>query len=600
MIDTGIDYTHPDLFSNYEKGYDFVDNDNDPQEKDAGTIHGTHVAGVIAANGKMIGIAPDARLFVYRALGPGGRGTTEQVLAAIEQAIKDQVDILNLSLGIQINGPDLPTSLALDAAVKRGIVAVVSSGNSGPELWTVGSPGTSHKAISVGASTPPLMIPYLQYRQRLFRLTPLKKLEKWDFQRSYQIFYGNGKGNEQNRSLVNSLVLLEKGRYSLSEKIEALAKEKVRGAILTGFSEEELFTYGEEVGWEIPLPIYVLAKEDGKTLKNMLKRESIARLVWKREEDVLANFSSRGPVPSTWNIKPDLLAPGVSITSTVPGGYLTLHGTSMAAPHVTGACALIKQAHPNWTPEQIKAALMNTSKPLTKNKTYYRTFEQGAGRIQVDEALHTTTIVEPGAILFGKTTGKPTEVKNRTITVENVSKETIRYTFQPPKQEDMVVWDVPLSFYLKPGEKRKIDLSIQLKDEQQSDEIHEGYIQMYAAHQLFQIPYLYLIKEPNYPRLMFFAIENGKKKGWIRYEVYLPGGAEEFGIFLLNPFTSEITHLFKAKRGMKKGLSEGEVEFKNDISSGSYLAIAYAKKAGKEDYLQQWLEIEGNENNTVQ
>ena len=58
------------------------------------------------------------------------------------------------------------------------------------------------------------------------------------------------------------------------------------------------------------------------------------------------------------------LAPGVAINSTIPGGYLSLQGTSMAAPHVAGACALIKQAHPDWGPEQIKAALMNYAKPL--------------------------------------------------------------------------------------------------------------------------------------------------------------------------------------------------------------------------------------------
>ncbi|MDV2887781.1 S8 family serine peptidase, partial [Alkalihalophilus pseudofirmus] len=81
------------------------------------TIHGTHVAGVIAANGKIKGVAPEAKIVAYRALGPGGGGTTEQVLAAIDQAIKDKVDIINLSLGNSINGPDLPISLALDRAV---------------------------------------------------------------------------------------------------------------------------------------------------------------------------------------------------------------------------------------------------------------------------------------------------------------------------------------------------------------------------------------------------------------------------------------------------------------------------------------------------
>ena len=84
IIDTGIDYTHPDLQRNYKGGKDLVDSDEDPMEtKNMGgldTIHGTHVAGIIAANGKMVGVAPEAEIYAYRALGPGGAGDTEQVL----------------------------------------------------------------------------------------------------------------------------------------------------------------------------------------------------------------------------------------------------------------------------------------------------------------------------------------------------------------------------------------------------------------------------------------------------------------------------------------------------------------------------------------
>ncbi|MEH7374226.1 S8 family serine peptidase, partial [Neobacillus drentensis] len=85
VIDTGVDYTHPDLKRNYAGGRDLVDNDRDPMETLAlgkATIHGTHVAGIIAANGKIKGVAPEAKIVAYRALGPGGGGTTEQVLAA--------------------------------------------------------------------------------------------------------------------------------------------------------------------------------------------------------------------------------------------------------------------------------------------------------------------------------------------------------------------------------------------------------------------------------------------------------------------------------------------------------------------------------------
>src|SRR5690606_34086004 len=118
VIDTGIDYEHPDLKTNYQSGYDLVDLDDDPMETLPGegipTSHGTHVAGIIAADGDLKGVAPDAEIYAYRALGPGGVGTSIQVIAALEQAVEDGVDVINLSLGNSVNGPDYPTSTAVN------------------------------------------------------------------------------------------------------------------------------------------------------------------------------------------------------------------------------------------------------------------------------------------------------------------------------------------------------------------------------------------------------------------------------------------------------------------------------------------------------
>lgn len=172
IIDTGADYTHPDLahaFGDY-KGWDFVDNDNDPQETPVGdprgekTQHGTHVSGTVAANGLIKGVAPDVSLLAYRVLGPGGSGSTENVIAGIERAVQDGADIMNLSLGNSLNSPDWATSIALDWAMAEGVVAVTSNGNNGPENWTVGSPGASRKAISVGAT----QLPYNVYTAGIF------------------------------------------------------------------------------------------------------------------------------------------------------------------------------------------------------------------------------------------------------------------------------------------------------------------------------------------------------------------------------------------------------------------------------------------------
>ena len=223
VIDTGIDYNHPDLRTSYKGGRDLVDGDDDPMETNIEglkTIHGTHVAGIIGANGSIRGVAPEAAIYAYRALGPGGRGTTEQVLAAIEEAVKDKMDIINLSLGNDVNGPDLPINKAIDKAVEKGIIAVTSSGNSGPGKWTVGSPGTASKGISVGASTPSLKRPLLQIGNtgEKIKIDPLAGAQEWKLDRSYQLHDG-GKGKPEHlKGAAGKIVLIERGNCLLKKK----------------------------------------------------------------------------------------------------------------------------------------------------------------------------------------------------------------------------------------------------------------------------------------------------------------------------------------------------------------------------------------------
>ncbi|MCU9613304.1 S8 family serine peptidase [Caldibacillus lycopersici] len=594
IIDTGIDYTHPDLRHAYKKGYDFIDNDKDPMETiNAGpynTFHGTHVAGVIAARGRMTGMAPDASIYAYRALGPGGYGSTEAIIAAIDQAIKDKVDVLNLSLGISINGPDLPTSLALDKAVSYGIVAVTSNGNSGPDLWTVGSPGTSHQAISVGASTPPLKIPYLDYLQHQFQLTPMYGAIQWMTNQSFSLVNGKLGRKQDITDADGKIVIVKRGKLTFTEKVKNAIEAGARGVIIYNNTDGELLAELEE---EVKIPVATLTKTDGeKLVKLMRETPALAKVIMKKEEDVLASFSSRGPVTFTWDIKPDVLAPGVAIISTVPGGYLPLQGTSMASPHVAGAAALLKQSHPTWKPDQIKAVLMNSSKPLVnKENERYQTYEQGAGRIQIEKALKANSIVEPGALVYGKAKGSMFEERKRTVTVENISDQTVRYTFSTPLRSDEISWDFPPPFYLKPKEKRTITITMEVKANHKINEIYNGYIEMQANAEKIAIPYQYVVKEPNYPRIMAFSFTEGDQANIYQYEVYLPGGADELGIALFNPDTQAFIDYIDTEHNVNRGLIRKELTKPKNILPGVYLAVVIAKKAGQEDTIQQLIEI---------
>jgi hypothetical protein len=168
VIDTGIDYTHPDFgsctsedFKNGQcdkiiGGFDFVNNDNDPIDDNG---HGTHVAGIIGADGVLKGIAPKSKLYAYKVIGSNGAGTLANIIAAIERSVdpnqdgdkSDHLDIISISLGAPGDSND-PVSVSIDNAVKFGVVAVVAAGNNGPKMSSILSPATAKLAITVGAT----------------------------------------------------------------------------------------------------------------------------------------------------------------------------------------------------------------------------------------------------------------------------------------------------------------------------------------------------------------------------------------------------------------------------------------------------------------
>lgn len=163
ILDTGIDYTHPDLGGCFGSGckvmagYDFVNEDADPWD-DHG--HGTHCAGIVAANGSIKGVAPDASLHAYKVLDEYGGGWDSDIMAGIERAANpdgdpvtdDAVDVISMSLGGP-GDPDDPLALTVDAAVDEGVVVAVAAGNDGSLGYqTVGSPGVARKAFTVGAT----------------------------------------------------------------------------------------------------------------------------------------------------------------------------------------------------------------------------------------------------------------------------------------------------------------------------------------------------------------------------------------------------------------------------------------------------------------
>src|SRR3990172_1309551 len=151
VIDTGVDYTHPDLGGTIgpgEKiigGYNFVDDNDDPMDRDG---HGTEVAGVIAANGRLQGIAPDARLLAYRVVDQTGSVKSSDLIRALERASSDGADVVNLSLGTKEEIDSL--SYSVENLVQSGVVVVAAIGNSADRAF--GEPAARPGVIAVGAS----------------------------------------------------------------------------------------------------------------------------------------------------------------------------------------------------------------------------------------------------------------------------------------------------------------------------------------------------------------------------------------------------------------------------------------------------------------
>ncbi|HAQ06056.1 MAG TPA: peptidase S8, partial [Bacillus bacterium] len=346
----------------------------------------------------------------------------------------------------------------------------------------------------------------------------------------------------------------------------------------------------------LPIPVAAVSKEEGAAMKKQLEKGPLLlRISLIEERDILADFSSRGPVTVTWEIKPDLVAPGVAINSTIPGGYLSLQGTSMAAPHVAGACALIKQAHPEWGPAQIKAALMNTARQISDREgTPYRAYEQGAGRIQTEAAIKAESIVIPGSLQFGKfQLADNMHRHSAKLEVKNTTTGSKNYSFSIPNKETGIEWELPLSFRLGPNESKKVEIAMTASPDLLKKKIHDGSLILDDGKTKVRIPYLYVLEEPDYPRVMGFDFAPADKVGFYRYEVYLPGGADEFGIALFDPDDYRFVGFLDWGRKLKKGMAEKEIPIEKLPGEGVYLAKVFAKKAGRESTIDTMITISG-------
>lgn len=578
VIDTGIDYNHPDLQSNYAGGYDLVDLDDDPMETTEGltTLHGTHVAGIIASDGNLEGVAPDAELYAYRALGPGGMGTSIQIIAAMEEAIKEGVDVINLSLGNTINGPDYPTSKAVSEASKHGVAVVVANGNAGPDHWTVGAPATSQHALSVGAYAPNDKMPRLlvKFFDKDIPLQPVSGTGEWEFDRDYEI-------KTTDEKVRGAFILLAaEGEEVIDQMLEA-EEQGAAGIIL--YEEKNLAPEWVEAlqASGVQIPVATVSQKDGRWLKRHSKTETIyGETVWDDQAEMVAPFSSRGPVTVNWELKPDLIAPGVNIVSTVPDGYEALNGTSMATPHVAGAVALIKEAQPTWSNEQIFQALKTTAKPLKdESNELVAPVDQGTGLLQVDDAIHTDVIIHQTPLTFGFVHGHIGE-NEQTIELENLSDEEKVFRIIPPRKEKGLSWKAPQEVTVKPQEKVGVPIELNTNSILMEEGIIEGWIKVESEAEKFSLPYIVVNETSDYPKVMGFTFNlNQFEAGMYDYELYVPEEVKSVEIKLYHPNSLLYEGILLQLTDLDVGMNEGQMK-ENDIEyEGAFYGLIVVELA---------------------
>lgn len=399
--------------------------DPDPIDYDG---HGTHVASIVAGqaiSGTLgAGVAPGAKLYALKVFGDGGGGTaTALYISALEWAmdpnqdddVTDHLDVVNMSLGTSLMAASQEVNTAVNNAVTAGMVVVASAGNAGDTHFIVDSPANADGAISVAASSTGYEAgPVVSFDDTSYVYVPGQLTGSPGFTETLTAeLFNVATVQPQAPSLCSTTgfsgtELTDKVAlvvFHLPNETGCTGSQQVNNAASLGAKAVIMYHYspgvrGPLTGDPAPIPVGMVTVEAGTALMaahdqavTIHNQNEIRSVPGATPADTIGSFSSRGPRLPDAGLKPEVTAPGVQIVAAAAGsgdGGVAQNGTSMAAPHVAGVAALMRQAHPSWNPEMIKLAMMNTAVDLADGSWVSR---YGAGRVDARAAIEAETFV---------------------------------------------------------------------------------------------------------------------------------------------------------------------------------------------------------------
>nr|WP_304524142.1 S8 family serine peptidase [Deinococcus betulae] len=465
VIDTGIDLEHPAFAGRVVAQYDFVgDQYSKPADSpvpdpiaDDCQGHGSHVAGIVGGNDSskgFKGVAPEVSFGAYRVFGCNGSTKEDIMIAAMERAYADGMQIVNLSIGSAFeNWEGTPSAKVGSRMVKKGMIVVASAGNSGANgQYSMGGVTMGDNVISVAS------VSNIEIEVNNFTLsdgssvgyvtgdgppigTPGVTLPITKKPGSTSTTANDGctvSGGFAAGSLTGKAVLIQRGTCTFLEKVTNAQKAGASAVVL----------YNNVAGYQVPggldssitIPVVSVSRADGLKIDGLIS--SGVSLTFKAGKigipsptgNTLDTFSSYG-MSAELEQKPDIAAPGGNIRSAYPltkdaSGYATLSGTSMASPHVAGAAALMLQAFPNTKAKDMRGLLMNSASLRwyrAANGTLFTGLpdhvqRQGAGMLDIVGSYYNTVRATPNKLSLGESASFAT--RNKVVVLKNTYSRT--------------------------------------------------------------------------------------------------------------------------------------------------------------------------------